>query len=588
MKNTTRRNFLKQALNTSIAAAAGITLTGCQRSMEKSAARAAAQPNIVLVITDDQGYGDLRCHGNPYIKTPALDSFAKESVEFSRFYVCPVCAPTRAGLMTGRYNYRTGVVDTFIGRAMMYNEEVTLPEMLKKNGYTSALFGKWHLGDNYPLRPQDQGFDEVLMHNGGGIGQPSDPPGNTYFNTVFTHNGKQVKKHGYCMDVYTDAAVEFITANKNRPFFVYLATNTPHTPLEVPQRYVKPYLDMGLCDATARTYGMIENIDDNFRRLGTALEKLGLSENTIFIFLTDNGPTFWGAEKPRYSADLRGAKGSTFENGIRVPFFIRWPKGFKGSRKINEPAAHIDIMPTILDACGIAPPAKTKIDGLSLMPLIKASRRNLPERTLFFQWHRGDQPELYRAFAAIKGRYKLVQPNHPGMKDFNPQMAQFMLFDLAADPGEKNNIAHEHPDIVEQLKREYQQWFKEVSAERGFDPPRIYIGTQHENPVTLTRQDWRGTHHYEGPGVLGHWLVNVRHTGPYDITVRMAQPLETQAVVIFKCAAATLKQNFLPGYPQITFPGIKLQTGPAKLEAWLEYDGKKHGVWYVDLERKNN
>lgn len=291
---------------------------------------APARPNVLLIITDDQGYGDLGVHGNPKIRTPNLDRLARESVQFRSFYVSPVCSPTRASLMTGRYNYRTGVVDTYLGRSLMRAEEVTLAEILAAAGYRTGIFGKWHLGDNYPLRAMDQGFQESLVLNGGGIGQPSDPiGGESYFDPLLRRNGVLVKTKGYVSDVITDAALKFIGENRDRPFFAYLAFNAPHTPLEVPERYRDKYKQMGLSregfpgvkevgghpipqnfdpETTAKIYGMVENIDDNLGRLLRGLDQFKLSDETVVIFLTDNGP-----QQPRYNAGMFQRKGSTHE-----------------------------------------------------------------------------------------------------------------------------------------------------------------------------------------------------------------------------------------------------------------------------------
>src|SRR5262245_38764239 len=204
----------------------------------------AKKPNVILIITDDQGHGDVGFHGNPVIKTPNLDKFAKQSLRMKNFYVSPVCSPTRSSLMTGRYNYRTGVVDTFVGRSLMHADEVTLAEILRALGYRTGIFGKWHLGDNYPLRAMDQGFEEALVLKGGGIGQPSDPPGGeSYFNPILQHNGKAIKKNGYISDIITDAGIDFVTKNKDGPFLCYLPFNCPHAPLEVPKKYHDMYKD---------------------------------------------------------------------------------------------------------------------------------------------------------------------------------------------------------------------------------------------------------------------------------------------------------------------------------------------------------
>src|SRR5688500_18466217 len=270
---------------------------------------AADRPNVLVVITDDQGFGDLGAHGNPVVKPPKLDAFAKQSVWLKNFYVSPVCSPTRSSLLTGLYNYRTGVVDTFIGRSLMRPDVRTLPEYLSAAGYRTGLFGKWHLGDNYPLRPEDRGFQETLWSQGGGIAQPSDPPGvdpkGAYFDPVLKANGKEVKTKGYCTDVFTDGAVKFISSPDKKPYFAYVAYNCPHGPYQVADELAAPYRKLDLtangfpktgqpwatpklnADEIAKAYGMIENIDTNFARLMKALDDAKKAENTIVIFLTD-------------------------------------------------------------------------------------------------------------------------------------------------------------------------------------------------------------------------------------------------------------------------------------------------------------
>src|SRR4051812_13150263 len=348
-----------------------------------SAQEAERRPNVLIILTDDQGYGDLGCHGNPKILTPNLDALSKESFQFERFYVSPVCSPTRAGLLTGRYPYRTGIVDTFQGRSMMHPDEVTLAERLGGAGYKTGIFGKWHLGDNYPLRAQDQGFQEALTIRGGGIGQPSDPPGGDhYFDATMYRNGKAVKTSGYCTDVITDAALEFLTANRDREFFAYVPYNAPHTPLEAPDGYARTYRDAGVPYGTSQVYSMVSNIDENVGRLLGKLDALRIARNTIVIFMTDNGP-----EKELYNAGMRGLKGTVYDGGIRVPFFLRWPQLKAEPRKVAGLATVLDIVPTILEATKVADAAKVPLDGASLLPSL-SSGRTPADRSYFVQWHR--------------------------------------------------------------------------------------------------------------------------------------------------------------------------------------------------------
>src|SRR5262249_41538356 len=403
------------------------------------------------------------------------------------FYVSPVCAPTRASLMTGRYNYRTGVVDTYLGRALMHADEVTLAEALAAAGYRTRIFGKWHLGDNYPLRPLDQGFQECLVHNGGGTGQPADPPGNSYFAPVLQHNGRPIKAKGYCSEVFTDAAIRFVSRPSEHPFFAYLAFNSPHTPLQVPERYAAPYRKTSLAhsefprlghplpgkadeEQTARVYGMVTNIDDNLGRLFAALEERKLARDTLVIFLTDNG-----RQQVRYNSGLRMRKGSVHEGGIRVPCFVRWPAALPGGRKVPTAAAHIDVFPTVLVACGVSPPRGVRLDGRSLLPLLRGEKTDWPDRTLYFQWHRRDQPQLNRACAAGSSRYKLVQPLGAQGGPL-PEKVTFKLYDMLADPLEQKDVAALHPEVVARMRRGYEAWFRDVGGTRGYAPPRIHLG----------------------------------------------------------------------------------------------------------------
>ncbi len=525
------------------------------------------QPNVLILITDDQGYGDLSIHGNPILRTPNLDSIATAGVQLTQFQVCPVCSPTRASLMTGRYNYRTGVVDTYLGRSMMYPDEVTMAEYLAKAGYRTGIFGKWHLGDCYPLRAIDQGFQEAVVCKGGGVGQPSDPPDNSYFDPILHRNGVEKKYEGYCTDIFFNEAMSFISAHRNRPWFCYLATNAPHDPLQIADEFVRPFQGKGLDEATAKTYGMVANIDRNAGRLLSRLDELGLERDTILIYLTDNGP-----QRDRYNAGMRGRKGTVYQGGIRVPCFLRYPRLVKAGTRIDRAAAHIDVLPTILDLCGIAPKAGLPaMDGRSLEPLLRGETGAWTGRTLFTQWHRGDEPELFRDCAARSQQYKLVDG------------AQ--LYDLAADPAEQHDLALKLPEVASRMKRETETWFRDVSSTRGYAPPRIHLGAPQEAMTILTRQDWRGPKATWDAGGLGHWEVQVVRGGRYDFLLRVP-PASPAAHATLRIGRKLVESQIEPGAVSVSFRGVDLPVGPARLEASVGIGDRLWGPHYVDARRR--
>ncbi|MCC6586687.1 MAG: arylsulfatase [Bryobacterales bacterium] len=521
-------------------------------------------PNILLIVSDDQGFGDLSLHGNTQLATPNLDSIGRDGVQFTQFQVCPVCSPTRSSLMTGRYNYRTGVVDTYLGRSMMYPDEVTLPEYLGRAGYQTGIFGKWHLGDNYPLRSVDQGFHESVVCKGGGVGQPSDPPGNSYFDPTLQHNGKPQPYQGYCTDIFFNEAMRWIERRRRDRFFCYVATNAPHDPLTVSDRYVQPFRDKGLDDATAKTYGMVANLDENVGRMLQFLNKQSLDRNTLVVFLTDNGP-----QRPRYNAAMRGIKGTVYQGGIRVPSFWRWPGHLKPGTKINRIAAHIDVTPTLLDLCGVKPDAP-HMDGRSLSPLFRGDEVDWPDRTLFTQWHRGDEPQLFRACAARNQRYKLVDGKE--------------LYDLSSDPAEQHDVSAERPEIAGKLRRQTEAWFRDVSSTRGYAPPRIAIGAPEENPVILTRQDWRGPRATWDAKGLGHWEVHVASAAAYQVTLRIPQAPQA-GDANFRLASASASKKIEQGANSIEFPPMTLPAGPGTVEAALPAPGQPIGPHYVEIRK---
>jgi len=469
-----------------------------------------SRPNFIVVLTDDQGWGDVGFHDNPDIRTPNLDALAEESTEFKRFYVEPVCSPTRASILTGRYHYRTGVIHTSRGGAKMFGDETTLAERLRDLGYRTGIFGKWHLGDNYPMRPQDQGFEESLWHPSGGIGQPPDDASNMYFDPTLFKGSDRVETSGYCTDVFFDAALDFIERNQDEPFFVYLPTNAPHTPLQVAEEAWKPYAEAGLDEDTARVYAMVENIDENMGRLDTKLEQLSLSEHTYVVFLSDNGP-----QQRRYNAGLRGRKGGNYEGGIRALSLWRGPD-VEGGFEIETIAAHVDLAPTVLDLAGSN---TAGLDGRSLAPALRREEQEDADRRLVLQTHRGLDPKPYQNAAIVSQKWKLVAGPGTFSDEAWPHSDDppLELYDLENDPGEEHDLADERPEIVEALKADYAAWFASVMAERNFAPGRIHLGSQREPETLLCR--YQDSSYVDGLPTV--WPVHAEEAGRYEFEVRL-------------------------------------------------------------------
>ena len=553
----------------------------------------ARRPNVVLLMTDDQGYGDLRCLGNTMIETPNLDRLHGQSVRLTDFHVDPTCSPTRSALMTGRYSSRTGVWHTIMGRSILRRDEVTMADAFAANGYRTGIFGKWHLGDNYPYRPQDRGFQASLVIRGGGDGQTPDYWGNDYFDDVFVRDGARQTQQGYCTDVFFRAARDFIAANakEDRPFFCYIPTNAPHSPYNVAEKYSKPYRDKGVPEPMANFYGMITNIDENVGALLADIDRLGLADDTIFIFLTDNGSAAGTARPGRargtdrgawtgFDAGMRGAKGSEYEGGHRVPIFFRWPGKLPAGRDVDTLTAHVDVLPTLVELCGLDRPNQAALDGRSLVgPL--TGKGTIPDRTLFVHSQRIEHPEKWRKSAVMTERWRLVNGEE--------------LYDIQADPGQEHDIASQHPDAVQALRRSYDGWWQGLSS-RFDEYCRIVVGSDHENPTHLCCHDWHGEPAPSSQDQVeervvanGFWALDVDHDGPYDITLR-ERPYEAR----FPIEAATARLRIgdseqskpVPnGASGVTFRA-HLKPGPAQLETWLDgTDGKTRGAYYVEIRR---
>lgn len=521
------------------------------------------RPNVLLILSDDQGYGDFGFTGNEIIQTPNLDRFANENTFFDQFYVNPVCTPSRAALMTGRYPQRTTA--QWVG-AMIPNHEVTIAEALKDAGYRTAIYGKWHIGHHYPMRPIDQGFDDAIIHNRGILTPPAGPPGNTYHDPMLMHNGIWKKFKGYCNDIYTDKAIDFMKLSKesSNPFFIYLATNLPHGPLQIDKKYWKQYADQGINENTARVYGMCTNIDENFGRLMSALKHLNIDGNTIVIYLSDNGPAFLNEDY--YMAGLRGKKDYVYEGGIRTPCLWKWPEKIKTKQRIDRIAAHIDIMPTLLDACGVQIPPKVKLDGISLMPLLSGniSSQEWPDRYLFCQGYpTSAKPQINKCFMVRNQQYKLVQQE--GLRDhtMSENLFVYELFNMKRSLSEKENIAKQYPAIVKKMKIAYQNWYHDVGKNNDYSWPRFFIGSELENPMYL----------YQYAGVWPN--AEVIKSGKYDITAFIPDRIpQTDMIghVIFGNTHTTLSVK--AGSKSYKFENIYLEKGSGVLKIHLNQGGK--------------
>lgn len=442
--------------------------------------KADTPPNVILILTDDQGIGDLACHGNPWIKTPNLDAFYKESVHLIDFHVSPYCAPTRGAIMTGKYPINNGAWATYKGRDVLPENTPTIATIFQQNGYTTGMFGKWHLGDNYPVRPTDSGFDFVVQHKAGGVGELSDYWGNTYFNDVYFVNNEPKQFEGYCTDIWFREAMKFIDKNKEKPFFVYLPTNAPHSPWLVDDKYSDQYKDLeGEEIVSANFYGMITNIDENIGKLDKYLKRKGLLENTILIFMTDNGSSGGISRdgKIGYNKGYRGMKGAKTEGGHRVPFFIRWPNGkIEGGKDISDLTAHIDLLPTLASLCQLNLPEKLNLDGVDFSSLLLNKESKLDDRTVFVHNRQDWRPPMdEKQTCVMSDKWRLVNGNE--------------LYDIEKDKYQINNLAKEHSELVQNLLNDNARFVKIAKTKLAYQElPVNVIGNDEQNEIKLTIQ----------------------------------------------------------------------------------------------------
>lgn len=417
------------------------------------------RPNIILVMPDDVGYGSYACLGNPIMRTPSVDAFKKQSLLLTQFHVSSTCSPTRAALMSGRHEFKNGVTHTILERERLNPKTFTLPQMLKGAGYTTGIFGKWHLGDEEAYRPENRGFDEVYIHGGGGIGQTfpgscGDAPGNTNNDPALWHNGKWEKTTGYCTDLFFAQAIKWIDAKREakQPFFAYIPLNAAHGPWVLPKEYYQHYLGKpGVSEDVAKFFGMIENIDTNFGALLAKLEEWGIAENTLVIYLgTDNGG-FAEACKI-FNAGLNGGKGTVYQGGTLAPAFFRWPAGsIPADAECDALTAHLDLFPTLAELTGatLFDPVKQQVEGRSFLAQLKNPKAEWQDRMLVHhvgRWDAGKADEGKNSKYAIQNsRFTLVEGKE--------------LYDLKADPGETKNVIADHPEIAAKLSAAYDEWW---------------------------------------------------------------------------------------------------------------------------------
>jgi arylsulfatase A-like enzyme len=400
--------FCKACIISSVFSCVFWMLGGVLLKADKTGAK---RPNVIIFMTDDQGFGDIGAHDHPFLRTPNMDRLHAESVRFTDFHVDPSCAPSRAALMTGKYAHRVGVWHTIAGGDYLRSTEVTMADIFRANGYRTGIFGKWHLGSNFPYRPIDRGFSEWLGQAGGGPGTTPDWFDNDRVNDHYLHNGKWTQIDGYGPDVLFDAAIDFILGEKEQPFFVYLPTFLPHTPHTIPDAGRAEYHLNHVPPSLAYYFAAIEHLDRNLGRLYDVLKEHALLDDTIFIFLSDNGAAADTADC--YNAGMRGNKGQVYEGGHRVPFFIRWANGkLQHGKDVADLTAHFDVLPTLLELCGLEPPVDIDFDGRSFAQQLRDPSMQLPERTLFVDLQRSFEPRKSdQTVVAMTPRWRRSNPS---------------------------------------------------------------------------------------------------------------------------------------------------------------------------------
>jgi len=493
-----------------------LTGIGAMQSCTMSAVKSIKEkgrPDVILILTDDQGYGDLSVHGNPVLKTPNLDKLHSQSIRFTDFHVAPMSTPTRGQLLTGRDAFDNGATAVCLGRSMIREEVPTMADIFKSSGYKTAHFGKWHLGDSYPYRPQDRGFDLTVHHGAWGIGSIADYYRNSYWDAVFSVNDKTEEFEGYCTDVWFDLAKDYIvnSSNSDQPYFMYLATNCPHAPHLCDDEYSDPYIDKVKTLQEAKFFGQISNIDENVGELMSLLDSLGKADNTIVIYMTDNGSS---RGYDIFNAGMRGHKTEPYEGGHRVPLFFRWPDGRLGEpRDIEALTQCQDLLPTLMEMCNLDPGTNLQLDGQSLVPLFKGKGGEFDDRMLVVEYENPYRPQ--ENVAVMWGRWRLVMNNE--------------LYNLSSDPAQESDVSADHPEIVKKMTQFYEEW-KERTMPDYLKTRYIHIGNSNQNPLMLYSSDWTGSYADNLGNLMagnrtGKWNIEVDTKGVYDIILYRWHPV---------------------------------------------------------------
>ncbi len=548
-------------------------------------AKGRARPNVLIILTDDQGYGDMSCHGNPILKTPNIDHLHAESVRFADFHVAPMCTPTRGQLMSGQDALRNKATSVTAGRAFLRRDLPTLADLFRAGGYKTGIFGKWHLGDHYPYRPMDRGFDVAKYFLSFGLSSAPEFD-NDYFNGRYHDNGVVKQFSGYCTDFWFSEAMKWMGERKaaDVPFFCYLPTNAPHGPQWVEEKYSEPYQKDGV---PSKFFGMIANLDENLGKLETFLKDSGLRENTIVVFMTDNGAT---AGFNVHNAGMRGRKTMIYEGGHRVPCFVRWPAGdLRAPGDVDTPAQIQDMLPTMIDLCALRAPAKATFDGSSLAPVLTA-KGSLADRMMVVQY--GQVPKKWES-TIIWAKWRLVNGTE--------------LYDIRKDPGQKSDVAAANANTVGKMRAHYEKWWAGVEPGLSDFCP-VSIGAKQQNPVYLTSADWEEIY-ADNPGHVsnaaggpqgGPWNVFVESDGNYEIILtrwpahmklaldagRKPQKLTDGLLPPGKAMPVAGAKLTIAGqhHAQRTEPGQKAATFNVRLKGGIKT--KLHG-WFSDVEGKD-